>query len=578
MPYSEIETGDVAGRSIVSEPMSLVPSAENERKNGKKRRRGKGRMKSPNDERHVRHHHDKRRVRLPVPSADEILILPLGGCDAIGMNTTLYGHAGKWIVVDAGCQFADEREHPGIDAFVPDTSFLAKHADDILALVVTHGHEDHVGGVQHLLPKLKCPIHATPFAARIIRDKLEERGLRSIASIRTHAPGETLRIGPFVIETIRVAHSIPESTALAITVPIGTVLHTGDWKFDDHPMIGGPTDEAAIARIAAKGLLAMACDSTNSGTEGGTPSEMVAKIGFDHALADCDGAAIVACFASNVARVKAFAEVARAHGRTVAIAGRSLEKMTGHARLLGHLDGVAEFLSDAEIGKIPRRQRMIICTGTQGEERAALGKIVHGRHRFLRAVPGDTVFFSARRIPGNEEAIDDLQNRLENAGIEVVTPERADIHVSGHPSRDDLARMMRLAKPACVVPIHGTPKHIRDHADLATELGFRATALPFNGAIVRVTRNGVSVTGKIKAEIMAWDGARLSPAKLPGSIHAADIPSRLIEKSTTAENEKSDTNPVQNEGGKSGRTRGRRGGRRAQRRRLNAEASVPASA
>jgi ribonuclease J len=494
---------------------------------------------------------------LPIPGKDEILVLPLGGCDAIGMNTTLYGHDGKWIIVDAGCMFVDEDEHPGVEHLVPDLKFLARHKESILGLVITHGHEDHLGGVQHLVRLIRPIIHATPFAAAIVRDRLEEHRLLAGTKFRTHAPGESFSIGPFRIETVRAAHSIPEATMLAISTPAGTVLHTGDWKFDPEPILGKDTDVAAIRRIAAKGVLAMACDSTNAATEGSTPSEAVVRDGFAKELAEHRGAVVVACFASNIARVKAIAIAARAAGRRVAVAGRSLDKMTGHARKLGHLAGVPEFVPMEEIGRLPRRQRLIICTGTQGEERAALGKIAFGQHRWLKVVEGDSAFFSARRIPGNEEAIDALQERLRKDGIDVVTPADAPIHVSGHPSRDDLRRLMRLVRPDCVLPIHGTPTHISQHAELAISEGAVAPVRPANGSLVALRKGRPPlIRARLRVGILGWDGKRLASIGADGRLVAER---EKIAENATNERTKNERNekPV---AAKAEKTQGRRRG------------------
>ena len=445
------------------------------------------------------------------PKAGEFLMAVLGGCDTIGMNMTMYGSDGKWLLVDAGCTFPDDDDRDlGLEVIIPDPEFALRHAKDIVGMVVTHAHEDHVGAVSHLWPKIGCPIFCTPFAAEAVRGKLDERRKTSKVRIHTHKPGGSFSVGPFQVRTVPVAHSIPEATALAITTKAGTVVHTGDWKIDPNPVLGPKTDLAALKAIGDKGVLALMSDSTNAMSQGSTPSEGTTLDGFDRAFAGRKGAIVVGCFSSNVARLKSIALTAAKHGRKVALAGRSLVRMEDIGRKLGMFAGVPQFLSDAEIKRLPRREQLIICTGTQGEENAALSRIACAEHRHLRICDGDTVIFSARKIPGNEESIEAIQQKLRNLGATVLTPADFPVHVSGHPSRDDLAEMIRTVRPATVVPVHGTPAHLEAHAELSRSVGTPSAVLPRNGSVLRITKErGVEVLDSFPARMLAWNGARL---------------------------------------------------------------------
>jgi len=445
------------------------------------------------------------------PKAGEFLMAVLGGCDTIGMNMTMYGSDGKWLLVDAGCTFPDDDDRDlGLEVIIPDPEFALRHAKDIVGMVVTHAHEDHVGAVSHLWPKIGCPIFCTPFAAEAVRGKLDERRKTSKVRIHTHKPGGSFSVGPFQVRTVPVAHSIPEATALAITTKAGTVVHTGDWKIDPNPVLGPKTDLAALKAIGDQGVLALMSDSTNAMSSGSTPSEGTTLDGFDRAFAGRKGAIVVGCFSSNVARLKSIALTAAKHGRKVALAGRSLVRMEDIGRKLGMFSGVAPFLSDAEIKRLPRREQVIICTGTQGEENAALSRIACAEHRHLRICDGDTVIFSARKIPGNEESIEAIQQKLRNLGATVLTPADFPVHVSGHPSRDDLAEMIRTVRPATVVPVHGTPAHLEAHAELSRSVGTPSAVLPRNGSVLRITKErGVEVLDSFPARMLAWNGARL---------------------------------------------------------------------
>lgn len=454
---------------------------------------------------------DKRRAAAPIgpiPGTDEILFLPLGGCSRIGMNMALYGHAGKWLIVDAGVAFVSD-EAPGIEAVMADPGFIEERMDDVVGLVVTHAHEDHIGAIHHLWPRLKCPIYASPFASQIIRERLKETGNHRRITLNTFPVGGSLQLGPFRIETIAVTHSIPEPMSVAIHTMAGTVLHTGDWKFDPNPLIGRTTDFEALKRLGDRGVLAMMCDSTNATVDGTAGSEADARAGLMGAFAGRKGAIAVTGFASNVARMKAVLEVAAAHDRKVVLAGRSMLRMEKAARTCGYLDGLPNFISLKEASWTPRRNLVLLCTGSQGEERAALSRIARNDHRELWLERGDTAIFSARAIPGNEDGIRDVQDHLRGTGVDVVTPADAPVHVTGHPKRDDLARMYGLIRPRFAVPVHGTIEHLEAHARLARNNGVERALVPEDGDIIRIAEEGTRVIGRIEPERLAHDGRGL---------------------------------------------------------------------
>ncbi|CAO3438603.1 ribonuclease J [Azospirillum doebereinerae] len=446
----------------------------------------------------------------PVPGTDEILFLPLGGCSRIGMNMALYGHAGKWLIVDAGVAFLGD-DAPGIDSLMADPAFIQDRMDDVVGLVVTHAHEDHIGAIHHLWPGLRCPIHASPFAAHVIRERMKEAGTLSKVRIREFEIGDTLTLGPFQIQTIAVTHSIPEPVSLAIRTPAGTVLHTGDWKFDPNPLVGQKTDMNALKRLGDEGVLAMLCDSTNANVDGATGSEADARDGLIAAFAGRKGAIAVTGFASNVARMTAVLEAAAAHDRKVVLVGRSMVRMEKAARACGYMKGRPNFASMAEASWMPRRNLVLLCTGSQGEERAALSRLARNEHRDLWLERGDTAIFSARSIPGNEVALADVQDHLRGMGVDVVTPADAPVHVSGHPKRDDLRRMYDLVRPRFAVPVHGTIEHLEAHARLARDCGVERALIPEDGDIFRLAREGTSVVGRIEPARLANDGRTLIP-------------------------------------------------------------------
>ena len=399
---------------------------------------------------------------------NELVFASLGGIGEIGMNLSIYGFGDdwrrQWIIVDCGVSFASEEHLPGVDLILPDIRYLIEERKNILALVLTHGHEDHMGALIDLWPRLKVPIHATPFTAALFEARrASEPGAPEIP-VETLPLGGHLSIGPFAIDFINVAHSIPESNALAIRTPAGTVLHTGDWKIDPTPLIGGPTDAAKLSALGDEGVLALVGDSTNAVRDGRSPSESdVAKTLAD-LIRTAPRRVAVTTFASHVGRLRAVANAARAAGREVIVVGRAMERVIQVARETGYLDGVQDFRSVESYGYLPPEKVVALCTGSQGEPRAALARIAQEDHPDIALSRGDRVIFSERPIPGNEKAIARVINGLVAQGVEVITDRTHLVHVSGHPRRDELRDMIGWVRPKILIPAHGEALHLAEHA------------------------------------------------------------------------------------------------------------------
>ena len=443
------------------------------------------------------------------PGADELLFLPLGGCGEIGMNLSLYGHDGKWLMVDLGITFGNEST-PGIDVIMPDPSFIVEHRADLLGLVLTHAHEDHIGAVPYLWPRLRCPIYATPFTAAVLRRKLAEANLLGEAKITEIPMSGSFALGPFEIELISITHSIPEPNAVVLRTPLGNILHTGDWKLDPDPVIGPITDEAALRRLGGEGVLAMVCDSTNVLVEGSSGSEAEVRQAMDELIGRYRHRVAVACFSSNVARIESVTKAGLAHGRHVGLVGRSLRRMVEAAQESGYLQDLPDFISEEDIGHLPRERVLMICTGSQGEPRSALARIARDEHPDVGLEPGDACIFSSRIIPGNEHAIGELHNALIRRGVEIVTEKDHFVHVSGHPARDELAEMYRWVKPAIAVPVHGELRHLRAHVALAESCQVRRSVLVENGSILRLAPGEPEVIGQVASGRLGLDGTQLT--------------------------------------------------------------------
>ncbi len=418
---------------------------------------------------------------------DEFVFLPLGGLGEIGMNAALYGFGPKakrkWILVDLGVAFAGP-DLPGIELILPDIAFAQSIRKDLLGLVITHAHEDHIGAIAHLWPRLGCPVYATRFAASLLEARrLSEPGAPDVP-LHIVGAGATLELGPFSVEFVPVSHSIPESCSLAIRTPLGTVVHTGDWKIDPGPVVGWQTDEARFKAIGDEGVLALICDSTNILREGSSPSESEVAVKLRELIATATGRVLVTTFASNVARLRTVAEAAAAAGRSCVLVGRSMERVAEVARECGHLDGLPPFLGPDAYARLPRDRIVVLATGSQGESRAAMARIAEDGHPGVKLAPGDRVIFSSRPIPGNEKSINQILNGLARQGIEVITDRDGLVHASGHPRRDEVRRMYEWVRPKLAIPAHGEAVHIAEHAKFALEQGAQTVIKTTNGDVV----------------------------------------------------------------------------------------------
>ncbi len=451
----------------------------------------------------------------------ELVFLPLGGCEEIGMNLNAYGYgppdARKWILVDMGVTFGDAQT-PGVELICADPSFL--EGEDIEAIFLTHAHEDHIGATGLLYPRLKttAPMYATPFTAELTRQKLRERGVNDEDVLKTVPLGATVEAGPFSVAYIRLTHSIPEPNGLAIRTPAGLVLHTGDWKIDPDPQIGGLTDDATLKSLGDAGVLAMVCDSTNVFEEGESGSEATVRVSLEKVIAAQEGRVAVTTFASNVARVQSVIEAATACGRSVCLVGRSMHRITDAAKSVGLLQDCARFVSEEDAGFLPPENVLYLCTGSQGESRAALTRIARGEHRNVVLGPGDTVIFSSRVIPGNERGIYDLMNLLADRGVRLITDRMTEepIHVSGHPCRDELATMYGWVRPRIAVPVHGERRHTLEHAVFARSLQVPLAAAPKNGEMLRLAPGDPEIIDEVPSGRLLLDGNRLMPENAGG--------------------------------------------------------------
>ena len=440
---------------------------------------------------------------------DELVFLPLGGSNEIGMNLNAYGFGPegdkKWIVVDVGVTFAGEEGIPGVDLILPDPEFLETNKDDILAIVLTHAHEDHIGAMGWLWPRFPAPVYATPFTAHLLRDKLRERGIERKVPLHEVPLKHRFQVGPFDIEYVTLTHSIAEPNGLAIHTPLGTVMHTGDWKIDIDPLIGEQTDSARIRQIGDDGVLAMVCDSTNVFSEGEAGSEAGVRDGLFEAIAEQKGKVAVACFASNVARILSTVEAATAAGRSVSLIGRSMLRITGAAKAVGLLQD-ATFIEPEMARHLPDDKVLYLCTGSQGEPRAALARIAEGSHPFVTLGRGDTCLFSSREIPGNERAILELQNKLAMRGVNIITGKDRHIHVSGHPCRDELRAMYEMVRPQIAIPTHGEQRHLMEHAKFALSLQVPEALAVKNGDMIRLAPGPAAVIDEVPNGRLLVDG------------------------------------------------------------------------
>ena len=448
-------------------------------------------------------------------SSDELVFAPLGGVGEIGMNLSVYGfgreNARKWLAVDLGVAFAGD-DLPGIDLIMPDIRFLIEERANLLALVLTHAHEDHFGAIIDLWPRLRVPLYATPFTAALFAAKrLAEPGAPDIP-INVIPLGARLTFGPFDVELVSMAHSIPESNGLIIRTPLGAVLHTGDWKLDSTPVIGPPTDEGKLRALGAEGCLALVGDSTNAVREGRSPSETDVAKSLAELIRSAPARVAVTTFASNVARLRAVADAARACDREVVVVGRAMDRIAQVARETGYLDGVQDFRSTDAYGYLPSDKVVALCTGSQGEPRAALSRIAKDEHPDVTLARGDRVIFSSRTIPGNEKAVGAVINGLVTQGIEVITDRTHLVHVSGHPRRAELEDMYSWVRPQIAVPVHGEALHLAEHAALARKVGVPQVVTCRNGDLVRLAPGTPAVIDEVPEGRLYKDGRLLVEA------------------------------------------------------------------
>ena len=442
---------------------------------------------------------------------NELLFLALGGSGEIGMNVNLYGCQGKWVMVDCGITFADP-DYPGIDLILPDLSFIEERAGDLLGIVLTHGHEDHIGALPYLAADLGVPLYATPFTAGLIRGKLEEEGVADQIKLnvidREHGQ---FKLGPFGFEFVPLAHSIPEGNGLRIETPYGNIFHTGDWKLDDAPVLGTPFTASELEAIGDQGVLALICDSTNVFNEAASGSEAGVREGLATVISEATGRVLVTTFASNAARLHTLGQVAQDTGRRICVAGRSLDRILRVAKSVGYLTDFPEPISFDLAMDLPPRDVLIVATGGQGEARAALGRVAFDQHP-LKLGEGDLVVFSSKQIPGNEIAIGRIQNALAAKGIKMITDRQAHVHVSGHPGRPELALMYQWTRPQIIVPVHGETRHLVEQARFAQGLGVPQAVVQENGSIIRLAPGEPKMVGKARAGRLVVDGDVILPA------------------------------------------------------------------
>ncbi len=460
---------------------------------------------------------------------DELYFIPLGGAEQFGVNLNVYGYQGKWLAIDCGLGFADEK-FPGIDILLPDPAFVEERRKDLVGLIITHAHEDHIGAVQHLWPRLKCPIYASPFTAAVLRKKMSENPLCKDAEVIEIKAGETLNLKPFKITFTPVTHSVPETSALFIETDVGNILHSGDWNLDPAPTIGQPTDPAPFKKFGEKGVLAYIGDSTNAEVDGMSGSEGDVEKGLAALFKECGGRIAVTIFASNIGRLRSICLAAKESGRQVALLGRSLHTMVSAARDCGYLKDVPQFVSEDDIGYLPDDKIIMIVTGSQGEARAQLARIARGEHQEITFKAGDTVVFSARPIPGNEREIIAVKNNLAASRVRIISPRETKhcIHVSGHPAREEITQMLQWVKPQSVIAVHGERTMLEAHAALALELQVPTAIVPNNGSVIRLYPGTPQVIDHVETGLLA-----VEPGRILSADHQAIVQRRKLQFSGT---------------------------------------------
>jgi ribonuclease J len=445
---------------------------------------------------------------------DNFFFIPLSGANEIGMNLNLYHLDGQWLMVDFGIGFSDEWL-PGVEITLPNIDFVLEHCKPLLGLVLTHAHEDHMGAIPYLWQELKCPIYATSFTQSVVTHKLGESGYRGKDPFHEIKPGGRLQLGPFDLEMVPLTHSIPEMQAIAIRTRLGTVFHTGDWKFDDGPTLGPVSAYDRMRELGDEGVLAVVCDSTNVFVEGHSASEIDVRQQLVEVVGRCKNRVGVTTFASNIARLGSIMEAARLNNRKVVLAGRSMFRMVEAAREVGYLTDMPEVISDVEAKKTAPGELLVLSTGCQGENRAATSKIARGEHPTIRFEAGDTFIFSSRDIPGNEVRVGWMQNHLIRRGIEVLTASMEDIHASGHPAQEELRKLYGLLRPKISIPVHGEARHLHKHVALAKEFGVPQSIEVQNGSVVLLGPGEARLVDQMEPGTLAMDGTSMIATTSP---------------------------------------------------------------
>lgn len=439
---------------------------------------------------------------------NELVFVPLGGVGEIGMNMGLYGFGPEddrtWLMVDCGISFPGP-DTPGVDVIMADPRFIEEERTKLAGIVLTHAHEDHYGALVDLWPRLRAPVYASAFSIGLLQAKLVSEFVKEEPELITITPGKTIDIGPFSVELVPVTHSIPEAFSIAIRTALGLVVHSGDWKIDPDPVLGNGMDIDRLKELGQEGVTALICDSTNANTEGRSGSEGEVAKGLLSVMKEAEGRIAVTTFASNVARIQSIALAAQACGRDVVIIGRSLHRYIEVAKDCGYLQGLPPFLDQEAYDSLPRRRVVAICTGSQGENRAAMARIAGDAHR-VKLAKGDTVIFSSKTIPGNERDVSRVMNQLARAGMHLITEKDAIVHASGHPRREELAEFYSWLKPQALVPVHGEPVHLASHADFARKQGIAKVETGENGTMFRLAPGPLEVIDEAPADVLFRDG------------------------------------------------------------------------
>jgi ribonuclease J len=462
-------------------------------------------------------------------SKDELYFIPLGGAEQFGVNLNVYGYGGKWLAVDCGIGFADEK-FPGIDILLPDPAFIEERKKNLVGLIITHAHEDHIGAVAYLWPRLRCPVYCTPFTAAILTEKAKENPECRDLEITIVRHDRPITAGPFGITFIPVTHSVPETRALLIETAAGRVLHTGDWNLDPAPVLGKATDPEIFKLMGDQGLLAYIGDSTNAEVDGVSGSEREVEIGLTEVFRLCEGRIAVTMFASNVGRIRSICKAAKACGRNVCVVGRSLHRMIGAANDCGYMDGIDDFVPEDDVDLIPPERILYIATGSQGEARAQIARIARAEHPIIKMGKGDTAIFSARPIPGNEKEINLVKNNFVAAGVKVITHRDTPhtIHVSGHPAREELTKMIQWTRPQVVIPVHGERAMLEAHAEIARSCQVKTTIVPNNGSVIRLAPGEPKVVDHVPTGLLA-----VEPGRIINANHEAITQRRKLQFSGT---------------------------------------------